>query len=94
MVCIKGLDKAKVLKALYDGSKVQGLGILMAVPSFTEEDARAALADTTDFDYLHGKVMKVDLGGDEFNERLYDRDNGCGASQNIINKLREDLNNG
>lgn len=32
MINIKGLDKAKVLKALYDASHVQGMGFLQAVP--------------------------------------------------------------
>lgn len=32
------------------------------------------------FDYLHGRVMKVDIGGDELDPRLYDRDNGQGAA--------------
>lgn len=32
MVDIKGLDKARVLKALYDHSRVQGVGFLRAVP--------------------------------------------------------------
>ena len=32
MVNIKGLDKARVLKALYDHSRVQGVGFLRAVP--------------------------------------------------------------
>lgn len=31
MINIKGLDKAKVLKALYDASHVQGMGFLQAV---------------------------------------------------------------
>lgn len=32
MVNIKGLDKARVLKSLYDHSHVQGSGFLQAVP--------------------------------------------------------------
>lgn len=41
------------------------------------------------FDYLYGRVMKVDLSSDEsFEERLYDRDNGTGAAQRVIDRLR------
>lgn len=92
MVNIKGLNKAKVLKALYDGSHIQGLGFLQAVSDFTEEEAQSLLDDGyTFFDYLHGKVMKVDLTSDvEFDEWLYDRDNYAGKAQSIINKLREE----
>lgn len=36
------------------------------------------------FDYVRGRVMKVDLSGDELQERLYDRDNGPGAAARAI----------
>lgn len=89
MVNIEGLNKAEVLKALYDGSQLQGMGFLSAVDNFTEEDAKRLLETQTYFDYLHGRVMKVDLSSDvEFNERLYDRDNGDGKAQKIIDSLR------
>lgn len=43
----------------------------------------------TYFDYLYGRVMKVDLSSDDgFEERLYDRDNGKGAAQKVIDALR------
>ena len=90
MISIKGLDKAEVLKALYDGSHVQGLGFLQAVDSFTVDDARELLKTQTHFDYLYGRVMKVDLSKDEFDEWLYDRDNYPGAAQIVIKKLREE----
>lgn len=44
--------------------------------------------DSIYFDYLNGKVMKVDLGQDEFDPRLYDRDNGEGAAQRAIDNLK------
>lgn len=89
MIVIKGLDKAKVLKALYDNSRLQGLGFLQAVDRFSEDDARKLLKSNTDFDYLYGRVMKVDLSSDtEFEEWLYDRDNGCGSAQRAVDSLR------
>ncbi len=86
---ISKLSKAKVLAALYNGSKVQGMGIFQAtgVP-MTEEQAQKILdSGVTYFDYLHGKVMKIDLSTDELNPRLYDRDNGEGAAERIISAL-------
>lgn len=38
----------------------------------------------TYFDYLKGRVMKVDLCGNEFDPWLYDRDNGRGAAARAI----------
>ena len=39
------------------------------------------------FDYLKGRVMKVDLSGDELIFWLYDRDNGEGAAQRAIDGI-------
>jgi hypothetical protein len=93
MIDITGLDKAEVLLALYDGSKYQGLGILQAIPTYTLEMAREDYEKSPDkyFDYLHGKVMKVYLGKDEFDDRFYDRDNGLGAAHAVIKNLKNRL---
>jgi hypothetical protein len=87
---ISGLDKAKVLAALYNGSKQQGLGFLDGRGStgMTVEDARAELAKGNCFDYLNGRVMKISLDGDDLETRLYNRDNGDGAAERIIEELR------
>ena len=42
MVNIKGLDKARVLKALYDNSHVQGLGFMHAAEEGTVTVERCA----------------------------------------------------
>lgn len=90
MISIKGMNKAEVLKALYDHSHVQGLGFLSAVPdgTVTVEYCEELLKRTEFFDYLHGRVLKVWLKGDEFDERLYDRDNGEGAAQRAVDSVR------
>jgi hypothetical protein len=41
------------------------------------------------FDYLCGRPLKVDIGGDTLDPRLYDRDAGEGAAARVIAKLRE-----
>ena len=91
MVDIKGLDKARVLKALYDHSHVQEIGFLQAVPDgvVTVEYCAGLLAKHSYFDYLHGRVLKVDLSGDEFDERLYDRDCGEGAAQRAVDSIKD-----
>ena len=96
MVDIKGLDKARVLKALYDHSHVQGSGFLQAVPDgvVTVEHCAELLAKYSYFDYLHGRVLKVDLSGDEFDERLYDRDCGEGAAQRAVDSVRAERSDG
>ncbi|MFA5049133.1 MAG: hypothetical protein WC516_08970 [Patescibacteria group bacterium] len=50
----------------------------------TEEDCRELLKTQTYFDYLGGKVMKINLAGDSLDTRLYDRDNGEEAAEYAI----------
>ena len=96
MVDIKGLDKARVLKSLYEHSHVQGLGafqaVHMGVP--TLEYFAGLLEQGTYFDYLGGRVLKVELSGDEFDERLYDRDCGEGAAQRAVDSVRTEQEGG
>ena len=89
-VSLVGLDKADVLAALYNASNPQGMGFLHYDPKpMTHEEAEALLKQNTDFDYLQGRIMKVDLSGDELDPWGYDRDNGQGAVENIIAELRK-----
>jgi hypothetical protein len=90
-ISILGLDKAEVLQALFNASKQQGMGFMDktgAVPMSLDE-ARQELKSNTygRFDYLRGRVMKIDLSGDSFNPRLYDRDNGQGAAARALKPL-------
>ena len=90
MVYYDGLTKEEVLCALYNSAKPLGLGIFQFVADEMDlEEARKLLNQRTYFDYLCGRVMKVDLSGDEgFEEGLYDRDNGEGAAQNALDDYR------
>ncbi len=82
--------KPAVLAALYNASKTQGLLSSLAT-RMTEKEAKAILdRGTTKFDYLNGRIMKVDLSGSAFDPWLYDRDNGEGAALRVINKLESE----
>ena len=66
---------------LYDRAKAQGMGFLHYKPEpLTLEQAEEALKKCSYFDYFNGRVMKVEVGGDALDPRLYDRDNGHGAA--------------
>lgn len=87
---LRGLDKADVLAALYNRSRPQGLGFLQATSGdMTREEAAELLKEHTYFDYLHGRVMKVNLAGDTFSPHLYDRDLGEGAAARAVASVRE-----
>lgn len=90
---IKGLDKAEVLAALYNASKPQGMGFLHYKPQDMTRDEAQRILDGLGkdpyIDYLQGRVMKIGLGGDELRTNLYNRDNGPGAAERVIEELIE-----
>lgn len=126
MVNIKGLDKAKVLLALWKGSHAQGISFLgmmnggltlekaqdmirqLQVNAFKHSGEAPELSSENNddfitkfdawlktdpdvqlyFDYVEGHVIKCDISGDEFDERLYDRDCGEGRAAEVIEALR------
>ena len=90
MISTIGLDKAKVLAVLYNTARPQGMGFLpYDAKPMTVEEAADILKRTQYFDYLKGRVLKVDLRGEgEFEEGLYDRDNGTGCGYFAISFLR------
>lgn len=87
MIDLTGKDKAEVLARLYNAADTQGHGALKAslMPIMSREHAQALLdSGQTYFDYVNGRVLKVDLSSDSLNERLYDRDNGFGAAAQAL----------
>ena len=87
---IKGLDKAAILACLYNASKPQGMGFLHYTPEgMTVEEARELLKGQTYFDYLKGRVMKIDLAKDDLETWLYNRDNGPEAAEHAIARMLE-----
>lgn len=91
MISIKGLDKAEVFRRLYNAAQPQGMGFLHYDPKdMTIEEAREYISNPYDgyyFDYVKGRVMKVDLNRDEFDPWLYDRDNGNGDAYKALEGL-------
>lgn len=76
MININGISKAKVLQALFNASKQQGLGFIdiLGAADMTLEQAEMDVEVCTSFDYLRGRVLKVDISGNEFDPYLFDRD--------------------
>jgi hypothetical protein len=88
---LQNLDKASVLAALYNASKPQGMGHLQkSSKPMTKEEAQGFLDSNPSqyFDYLGGRVLKIDLSKDELETWLYDRDNGQGAAEKAIATIR------
>lgn len=92
-ISMEGLDKADVLAALYNASKPSLLGLRnYDIKPMTREEAAALLTERRHrgcyFDYIKGRVMKVCLGYPSFDPQFYNRDNGEGVAERIINDLR------
>lgn len=91
-VNIAGLNRADVLAALYNASQPLGMGILhYEARDMTRKEAEEWLLKGDYFDYINGRVMKTGLpaGEEEIDEWGYDRDNGDGAMQRVVDKLRK-----
>ncbi len=92
---ISDLDKADVLAALYNNSKAQGMELLQFDPANMSKEQAQEILETgqTYFDYLAGRVMKIDLKTSSLSPWFYDRDNGEGAVERVIKSLRLNVNN-
>ena len=91
---ISKLDKADVLAALYNNARAQGMGFMHYTPEdMTSTQAAGILAEINaddgglHFDYLKGRVMKVNLAGPDMSTALYNRDNGPDAAENALANL-------
>lgn len=88
VIDISKKDKAAVLAALYNHARPQRMGFFQYDPTpMSVEQARELLQRGTYFDYVRGRVMKVNLNGDTLNPWLYDRDNGDGAAARAISTV-------
>lgn len=90
MIDISRKSDAAILAALYNASRPLGIGFLNpnCSQSMTEAEAQKILdRGQRYFDYLNGRVMKIDLGREVLDPYLYDRDNGKGAAERIISAL-------
>ena len=56
----------------------------------TKEEAQQLLGHGCQrFDYIMGRVMKIDLGKDDVDTWGYNRDNGKDAAEKVIETLRQ-----
>jgi len=85
-VSIENLDKAAVLKALFDAATVPP-----KVPAGPMSEAMAKRfidAGQLRFDYVSARALKVDIATGEFDSSAYDEANGAGSAEKAIAALR------
>lgn len=86
---IENIDKLSLLKELWsNGSPAYffQLHTFIEPPSFNYEIANNSLNKY--IDYFCGRLIKMDLSGNEVDPFLYDEKYGSGTVQKIVNKLR------
>lgn len=92
IVDIKDIDKAVLLTALFNRGKVQGGLHTKHNRLMNAEEAQALINSRGyDFDYIHGRVMKIDISSDTVNSALYDRNNGDGTCSDVVRRSRNKL---
>lgn len=96
---ISGIDKAKLLAALHNGTRPLAMGVLRARGDMSEADAKDYIARQQHdgrgvvwFDYVHGRPIKIGFDGNTMlRADLYDRDapGGQGSAERIVDSLRK-----
>jgi len=85
---ITGLNKKQILRALWENSKPASF-FSMGIPTpAIDEDELIKTLESGYADYLCGRVIKTDFKTDSLNPRGYDRDNGQGAMQKVVDSVR------
>ncbi len=91
-VDITGIDKPKLLAALYNNSEPVNFSSLAGPGWMTEEKAAEIIKeDGLDFDYLYDHEIKINLGRDKVDPYAYDRNNGEGRVASIVENLRKSI---
>ncbi len=78
--------KAEILMLLYNRAVSPGTSFYFSKPNPMKlEEAKEIIATgQTYFDYLHGRVLKIDLAANTLDTSLYNRDNGYMVAENML----------
>lgn len=90
-VNIAGLDKADLLMRAFNASKQQDMSMMdqRGRQDMTIKQAREiANQGPMNYDYLYGRVLKIDLTHDDVGTWAYNRDVGPGAFEKIVADMR------
>jgi len=88
-VSLIGLNKGDVLAAMFNAAKIhdpkkQG----SRQKKMGRREASELLDKTSYIGSLEGRSLKIDFSGTKFDSSYYDRDNGRGLAQEVIDELR------
>lgn len=91
MVDISGLEKALVLKKLWDYASYideEEIKSKFIKTTFDIDEAKQLTSNPNKlcFDYVNGKHIHVDISSDDFNEKQYDEFNGTNQALKAVNE--------
>jgi hypothetical protein len=94
IINIANIDKAKVLKKLYENARVTRpeIAFFSDINEFTVEMARNHLKQNGNIDYINGRTLNVNLSCDTFDSTLYDRVNGYTSAYNALQYILPNIN--
>lgn len=86
---IAGIDKMKLLRGLWQGSEPALFFHVVGAtpPKFDEQACREALPHF--IDYFQGRAIKTNISGDTVDTSNYDRYNGNGKFEEVVNKIKK-----
>lgn len=91
-VDVTGLNKKQLLKELWKNSKPAAFFSMNRFPAPTDcsdnEIEKVLSSEECYADYLCGRLIKTSFKTDKLNPRGYDRDNGAGAMQKVVDSMR------
>lgn len=89
MINILNINKAALLAGLHNNTKAIGLGKFQDIGrDMLVTEAQDHIDDRGyGYDYLCGRPLKVDISGDKFDSRLYDRNAGERIGQKVVDNL-------
>ena len=84
---IAGIDKVKLFRELFDYAKLLPLGYPDQGKELRDQEIGSLFQQYVGI--LNGRVMKIDISGDETDTELYNDANGRYAAEKIIEQLRK-----
>lgn len=82
------LNKSQVLQTLYNYANIQGMGFLnprcKEQMTLSQSDEIFKSNRNKYFDYVNGRVLKIDLSKNDLQTWLYNRDNGVNSAEIAI----------
>jgi hypothetical protein len=86
-VSIKGINKVKLLMAVWEYATPAAFYAIYLRPSPPFDESAAKDATMRYIDYYCGRCIKLDLSGDTTYPIAYDLDRGAGSFQRIVERL-------